>query len=236
MISISGLTKRFGDNTVFDGLSLSFPAGTTCLTGPSGSGKTTLARILAGLEDAESGTISGLAGRVVYLFQEPRLLPWKTALDNVVLAAPRADAQQREAAAPADFAGRSPRRSGRRTERSPERSSERSDALKAEAADLLAALGLSPADNTKLPPELSGGMQQRVSLCRAALHCRALKRAGEPLAAVILDEPLKGLDPATREQAVIFIKSEFAPASEHLIIITHQEQDVNDFGGTAVSL
>ena len=221
MISISGLTKRFGDNTVFDGLSLSFPAGTTCLTGPSGSGKTTLARILAGLEDAESGTISGLAGRVVYLFQEPRLLPWKTALDNVVLASPRADAEQCY---------------GRRSERSPERSSERRDALKAEASDLLAALGLSPADNTKLPPELSGGMQQRVSLCRTALHCRALKRAGEPLAAVVLDEPLKGLDHATREQAVKFIKSELAPASEHLIIITHQEQDVNDFGGAAVSL
>ena len=217
MITISGLTKRFGDNTVFDGLDLSFPAGTTCLTGPSGSGKTTLARILAGLEDAESGTIAGLAGQVVYLFQEPRLLPWKAALDNVVLAAPRADAKQR---------------SGRRSERR----SERRDALKAEAADLLAALGLSPADNAKLPPELSGGMQQRVSLCRAALHCRALKRAGEPISAVILDEPLKGLDPATREQAVNFIKSELAPASEHLIIITHQEQDVNDFGGTAVSL
>ncbi|MBO7406581.1 MAG: ATP-binding cassette domain-containing protein, partial [Clostridia bacterium] len=145
----------------------------------------------------------------VYLFQEPRLLPWKTALENVVLAAPRTDAKRR---------------------------SEHRNALKAEAADLLAALGLSPDDNVKLSPKLSGGMQQRVSLCRAALHCRALKRAGKQISAVILDEPLKGLDPATRGQAVNFIKSELAPASEHLIIITHQEQDVNDFGGAAVSL
>ena len=95
MIAVSGLSKRYGDNVVFDALSLSVPAGTTCLTGPSGSGKTTLARILAGLEDADSGTVSGLCGSVVYLFQEPRLLPWANALDNIILAAP--DLRAREA-------------------------------------------------------------------------------------------------------------------------------------------
>ncbi len=215
MIAVSGLSKRYGDNVVFDALSLSVPAGTTCLTGPSGSGKTTLARILAGLEDADSGTVSGLCGSVVYLFQEPRLLPWANALDNIILAAPGLRARE---------AG-----GEKRSSRSARRA-----ALKAEASGLLAALGLSDADGGKLPAELSGGMRQRVCLARAALHCRALTRAGEKISAVVLDEPLKGLDAATRAAAVDFIKAEFAPVAEHLIIITHSGHDVDDFGGVTV--
>lgn len=217
MIAVSGLSKRYGDNVVFDALSLSVPAGTTCLTGPSGSGKTTLARILAGLEDADSGTVSGLCGSVVYLFQEPRLLPWANALDNIILAAP--DLRAREAGGK------------KRSNRSARRA-----ALKAEASGLLAALGLSDADGGKLPAELSGGMRQRVCLARAALHCRALTRAGEKISAVVLDEPLKGLDAATRAAAVDFIKAEFAPVAEHLIIITHSGRDIEDFGGVTVPI
>lgn len=216
MIAVSGLSKRYGDNVVFDALSLSVPAGTTCLAGPSGSGKTTLARILAGLEDADSGTVSGLCGSVVYLFQEPRLLPWANALDNIILAAP-------------DLRARSEAGGEKRSSRSARRA-----ALKAEASGLLAALGLSDADGGKLPAELSGGMRQRVCLARAALHCRALTRAGEKISAVVLDEPLKGLDAATRAAAVDFIKAEFAPVAEHLIIITHSGRDVDDFGGVTV--
>ena len=206
VVNISALSKYYGDAPVFVELDLVIGPGTICLTGPSGSGKTTLARILANIEDADSGSISGLSGDVVYMFQEPRLLPWATAADNVFLAAPHSGIGLG------------------------------SSELKAEASDLIASLGLSPADGLKHPAELSGGMQQRVALARASMHCRSLKRSGAKLSAVILDEPLKGLDALTRATAVNFIKSEFAPAADHLIIITHSDRDVNDFGGMKVSL
>jgi ABC-type molybdenum transport system ATPase subunit/photorepair protein PhrA len=63
-----------------------------------------------------------------------------------------------------------------------------------------------------------------------------LTRAGEKISAVVLDEPLKGLDAATRAAAVDFIKAEFAPVAEHLIIITHSGRDVDDFGGVTVPI
>ena len=57
--------------------------------GPSGCGKTTMLRILAGLDHGFEGTINGAApGRIGMVFQEPRLLPWRTAEANVRLAAP----------------------------------------------------------------------------------------------------------------------------------------------------
>ncbi len=210
VVNISALSKYYGDDPVFERLDLVIGPGTICLTGHSGSGKTTLARILADIEDADSGAISGLSGDVVYMFQEPRLLPWATAIDNVSIASPRVHTRSHTRAVSAE--------------------------LKAEASNLLTSLGLSPADGLKHPAELSGGMQQRVALARASMHCRSLKRSGAKLSAVILDEPLKGLDALTRAAAVNFIKSEFAPAADHLIIITHSDRDVNDFGGMKVSL
>jgi NitT/TauT family transport system ATP-binding protein len=55
------------------------------ITGPSGSGKTTLLRIIAGLTKPDSGTVSGLHDRVSYLFQEHRLIPQRTVLENLRL-------------------------------------------------------------------------------------------------------------------------------------------------------
>lgn len=73
------------------------PDGVTCLFGPSGCGKTTLLRLLAGLEVPQAGRITGLDGRrVAAVFQENRLLPWRTAAQNVAVALPR---EQRERAA-----------------------------------------------------------------------------------------------------------------------------------------
>ena len=70
---------------VLERVSLVLPdSGVTCLWGPSGCGKTTLLRLMAGLEKPTAGVIEG-RGRVSMVFQEDRLLPWLTALENVTL-------------------------------------------------------------------------------------------------------------------------------------------------------
>ncbi|HPU59111.1 MAG TPA: ATP-binding cassette domain-containing protein, partial [Candidatus Avimonas sp.] len=78
-----------GQKKVLDGFSFEFPEkGAVCLMGPSGCGKTTLLRILAGLERPQRGTVEGISGKKPsYVFQENRLLPWLTAVENVAVAA-----------------------------------------------------------------------------------------------------------------------------------------------------
>lgn len=78
--------KSYGAQQVVAELSLTVPAGTvSCWCGPSGCGKTTLLRMIAGLTVPDSGTIS-VPGKIGVLFQEPRLLPTATLLQNVRLA------------------------------------------------------------------------------------------------------------------------------------------------------
>jgi sulfonate transport system ATP-binding protein len=85
MIQIRGLSRRFGQHTVLDRLDLDFYAGEfVVLIGRSGSGKTTLLRTLAGLDS--HGAVPAVVPRPVsYVFQEPRLLPWKPVWKNVTL-------------------------------------------------------------------------------------------------------------------------------------------------------
>ena len=76
------------------------PTGVTCLTGESGCGKTTLLRLLCGLETPQSGEILDAPRRPAVVFQEDRLLPWKTALENVTLVlgnAPDAESRAKQA-------------------------------------------------------------------------------------------------------------------------------------------
>lgn len=78
MISVQNITVRFGEKTVLDRFSLQIPdTGLTALSGPSGCGKTTLLRVLAGLQRAEEGAVTAPPDPVL-LFQEDRLLPWRT--------------------------------------------------------------------------------------------------------------------------------------------------------------
>lgn len=86
----------YGKAAVCADLSWILPeTGAVCLWGPSGCGKTTLLRLLAGLEHPEHGTVTlPGAGRVAVVFQEDRLLPWMTALENVML--PGADRARAE--------------------------------------------------------------------------------------------------------------------------------------------
>lgn len=84
-IEIHGLSKSYGDLGIFHGLDLDIgEAAVTALLGPSGCGKTTLLEMIAGSTQPDSGTIAGVDGRNVgYVFQEPRLLPWKTVEGNI---------------------------------------------------------------------------------------------------------------------------------------------------------
>jgi sulfonate transport system ATP-binding protein len=83
--SVRGLTRRFGDRVVLDGLDLDIGSGEfVAMIGRSGSGKSTLLRALAGLDREISGSLT-VSGPVAVAFQEPRLVPWKRVLANVAL-------------------------------------------------------------------------------------------------------------------------------------------------------
>ncbi|MEM8563802.1 MAG: ABC transporter ATP-binding protein [Pseudomonadota bacterium] len=90
-ISVRQLSKRFPDATepAVSGLSFTLPQN-ECLSilGPSGCGKTTLLRILMGLEKATAGSVDmpeEMSGAISYVFQEPRLVPWRNCVENVRL-------------------------------------------------------------------------------------------------------------------------------------------------------
>ncbi|MBT9138957.1 MAG: Bicarbonate transport ATP-binding protein CmpD [Syntrophomonadaceae bacterium] len=79
------LLKKIKGLKVYEELSLSVPEKkVTCIMGPSGCGKTTLLNIISGLIKPDSGEFKGFDSKTVsYLFQEPRLLPWKTVWQNI---------------------------------------------------------------------------------------------------------------------------------------------------------
>ncbi|HWU15778.1 MAG TPA: ABC transporter ATP-binding protein [Caulobacter sp.] len=84
-VRLSNFVRRFGDNTVIDGLDLSIAPGEfVALLGASGSGKTTLLRTLAGLDPAGGQDVKTPDARAV-VFQDARLLPWKKVWRNVAL-------------------------------------------------------------------------------------------------------------------------------------------------------
>ncbi|WP_437963631.1 ABC transporter ATP-binding protein [Sorangium sp. So ce260] len=96
-VLLEGLEKRFGDKPVLSGIDLDVrPGELLTIVGRSGSGKSTLLRILCGLEQptggaarvlTREGVTGGAAVRVV--FQEPRLMPWRTVLQNVCIGLPK---------------------------------------------------------------------------------------------------------------------------------------------------
>ncbi len=91
VILCKDLTLSFGDRAVLDRFSLTVPdRGVTALTGPSGCGKTTLLRVLAGLEKPQGGSVEGAAPReTAILFQDDRLLPWRTVEQHLTDVLPR---------------------------------------------------------------------------------------------------------------------------------------------------
>lgn len=91
MIKLENITLRYGDRLVLNRFSLEIPErGLTALSGPSGCGKTTLLRVMAGLSVPEGGTVSGVnPAKTAFLFQEDRLLPWRTVSQHIADVLPR---------------------------------------------------------------------------------------------------------------------------------------------------
>ena len=100
MLTIEHLTKQFGEKTLFRDLCLTVD-GPAVLWAPSGWGKTTLLRILMGLDTPTAGRVRGV-GRAAAVFQEDRLCPQLTALQNVTLVLPGSEKQYKEQIRP-DF-------------------------------------------------------------------------------------------------------------------------------------
>jgi NitT/TauT family transport system ATP-binding protein len=163
------------------------------VVGPSGCGKSTLMKLATGLQFPFKGTVV-VAGEVVrqpvkiagMAFQAPTLLPWRTTLDNLLL--------------PLEIV--QPHRSEIRR---------RKAEYVARAKNLLTSVGLG-GQGDKFPWELSGGMQQRTSLCRALIH--------EPQL-LMLDEPFGALDAFTREELWCVIRDLHKARGITVILVTH---------------
>jgi NitT/TauT family transport system ATP-binding protein len=184
-----------GDGTLaLDGASLSVRSGEfVAVVGPSGCGKSTLMKVVTGLWPPTAGAVivsgrevSGPLSIVGMAFQNPTLLPWRTTLDNVML--------------PLEIVEPHCRRL--RRERA---------AYESKARDLLALVGLTGFED-RFPWELSGGMQQRASLCRALIHDPSL---------LMLDEPFASLDMFTREELWLALQDLWLARRPTVILVTH---------------
>jgi len=167
-VQIANVSKSFGADgartLVLDDVSLSINAGEfVSVIGPSGCGKSTLLKVIAGLSEADEGTVtidgktvkSATKGKMIGLVpQSPALLPWRTVLDNVTL--------------PITV---NPKANAGRTLRDPK--------------EILESFGLGHAIN-KYPSQLSGGMQQRAAIARAFVFDPSVLLMDEPFSA--LDE------------------------------------------------
>jgi NitT/TauT family transport system ATP-binding protein len=164
------------------------------LVGPSGCGKSTILKLVGGIMPASRGYVF-VGGREVgakpirigMAFQNPTLLPWLTILDNVMLPlkiVPPFRARYR---------------------------AERRRAFRDRAEALLAQVGLAGFGG-KYPWQLSGGMLQRASLCRALIHEPEL---------LLLDEPFGALDQFTREELWAILQTLWLTHRPTILLVTH---------------
>ena len=163
------------------------------IVGPSGCGKSTFMKLATGLRMPSRGAIRIDGAPVTgplkisgMSFQAPSLLPWRSTIDNVLL--------------PLEIV--EPHRSLFKARRGEYRE---------RALQLLRSVGLGGYED-KLPHQLSGGMQQRASICRALIH--------EPKM-LLLDEPFGALDAFTREELWCTLRDLWAARRFNVILVTH---------------
>jgi NitT/TauT family transport system ATP-binding protein len=196
-VDFSDVALRYGDENgtlALSGVDLSIKKGQfAAIVGPSGCGKSSFMKLATGLCPATEGSIR-VAGAPVtgplkitgMAFQNPTLLPWRDTLRNVML--------------PLEIV-------------QPHRSRLRAEYAKyvAQAKTILATVGLAGFED-KHPWMLSGGMQQRVSLCRSLIH--------EPQL-LMLDEPFAALDAFTREELWSVLQDLWLEKQFTCILVTH---------------
>ncbi len=196
-VELDNVTHVYGNGIgppAVQGLSLKVAEGEfAALVGPSGCGKSTMMKLATGLQIPQSGTVI-VAGKQVseplkitgMAFQNPVMLPWRTVLQNLML--------------PLEIV--QPHRSQLRAKK---------DEYVARAESLLTQVGLAGM-GAKFPWQLSGGMQQRASLCRALIH--------EPKL-LMLDEPFGALDSFTREELWCVMRDLHAAKGFTVVLVTH---------------
>ena len=199
MISITDITKSFGDLEVLKGISLTIEKGeVVSIVGPSGAGKTTLLQIMGLLDRPSSGevlidgrNVTNLKARelakvrntqIGFVFQFHQLLPEFTARENVMI--------------PALIAGTGRREAGRR------------------ADELLTFMGLSDRADHK-PRQLSGGECQRVAVARALVNNPSI---------ILADEPSGSLDSQNKAELHQLFFDLRDKMGQTFIIVTHDEQ------------
>ena len=163
------------------------------IVGPSGCGKSTFMKLATGLVPPSRGRVV-IGGQPVtgplkitgMAFQAPSLLPWRTTLDNVLLPLEIVEPYRQQF-------------------------KDRRKEFEDRAKKLLATVGLGGMEN-RFPWQLSGGMQQRASICRALIH--------EPKM-LLLDEPFGALDAFTREELWCTLRDLQAERGFNVILVTH---------------
>ncbi len=197
-IAVNNIHKQFGNFTALDNVSLNFPNGElTALLGPSGCGKTTLLRIIAGLENPDSGQVL-LDGedasarnvrerQVGFVFQHYALFRHMTVFENVAF--------------------------GLRVRPRKERPSEQQ--IRDKVKSLLELVQLDWLGD-RYPPQLSGGQRQRIALARAlAVEPRVL----------LLDEPFGALDAKVRKELRRWLRRLHDELHVTSIFVTHDQEE-----------
>ena len=196
-VTVDNLWMEYGDQVVLERVSLDIPAGEFCaLVGPSGCGKTTFLRLLLAMETPTRGTIR-VDGKPLppepgpdrgVVFQRYSAYPHLTVEENVILGL-------EFAAAP--FWGKLWGQARRQAVD--------------EVGHVLAAVGLDHA-RAKYPAELSGGMQQRLSIAQALVRKPRI---------LLMDEPFGALDPGTKAQMHDLVRALWRAERMTVFMVTH---------------
>ncbi|MCA1646402.1 MAG: ABC-F family ATP-binding cassette domain-containing protein [Chloroflexi bacterium] len=214
MLRVANIVKDYGGQRVLDGATLVLkPGERAALVAPNGAGKSTLLKIVAGMEEADSGQVSLPPATVVgYLAQDAGVRPGRSLHDEVLSGVADLLALQDEMHA----IELQMNRSGADLEHLVHRHAELQEqferrggyAIEAEVGRVLSGLGFAEGDRARQTQEFSGGWQMRIALARLLL--------GRP-DVLLLDEPTNHLDLAATEWLEDYVKSSRAT----MLIVSH---------------